>query len=65
MYFIAIDDEVKSLELNDKSSDDEFDNEFDDLSYKECIGIMKSSFLRIVLLKRKFLVCQKSLKTFF
>ena len=24
MFFIAIDDEVKSLELNDKSSDDEF-----------------------------------------
>ena len=44
----VIDDEVKSLELNDEFSDDEFDN----LSYEELlmilmtfIGIMKNSFL--------------------
>ena len=31
MCFIVIDDAVKSLELNDESSDDEFDDKFDNL----------------------------------
>ena len=35
---MAINDEVKSLELNDESSDDEFDDEFDDLSYEELLN---------------------------
>ena len=35
---MAIDDELKSLELNDKSSDDEFDDEFNVLSYKELLN---------------------------
>ena len=34
MCCIAIDDELKSLDLNDKSSDDEFD----DLSYEELLN---------------------------
>ena len=33
MCFMAIDDEVKSLELN-KSSNNEFDDEFNDLTYE-------------------------------
>ena len=67
MCFMAIDDEVKSLELNN----DEFNDEFDHLSYEELLNDfnnlhwnMKNSFLRMVLLKRKFLICQKSLKIF-
>ena len=38
MCFIAIDDEVKSHELNDKSSDDEFNDEFHDLSYEKLLN---------------------------
>ena len=38
MCFITINEEVKSLDLNDKSSDDEFDDELDDLSYEELLN---------------------------
>ena len=38
MCFMAIDDELKSLELNDESSDDEFDDQFDDLSYEKFLN---------------------------
>ena len=38
MCLMAIDDEVKSLELNDESSDDEFDDQFNDLSYEELLN---------------------------
>ena len=37
MCFMAIDDERRSLELNDESNDDAFDNEFDDLSYEKLL----------------------------
>ena len=40
MCFMAIDDEIKSLELNDESSDDEF---YDDLSYEECSRKLSAS----------------------
>ena len=41
MCFMAIDDEVKSLELNDESSDDEFGDELDYLSYEELLNDFK------------------------
>ena len=64
MYFIAIDDEIKFVELNDESSDGDFDDEFDDLSYEELFNdfndmyekYMKNLFQRMMFLKRKFLV---------
>ena len=69
---MAIDDEVKSLDLNNESSDDDDSgDEFDDLSYDELLNDFhdlhknyENLFLRIVLLKRRFQICQKSLMIF-
>ena len=38
MCFMAIDDEAKSLELNGESSNDEFDDKFEDFSYEELVN---------------------------
>ena len=38
MYYMDIDDEVKSLDLNNESSDDDSDDDFYDLSYDELVN---------------------------
>ena len=68
---MAIDDEIKFLELNDESSGDQFDDKFDDLSYEELLNNFNDlhrNYEKLIFkngaLKKKFLVCQKSLKIF-